>query len=83
MKAKYLAKPQNWSKDPPKAASWVWKSIMETRKMVKEGTGKRVSDGKTIDIWQDKWIPGSDNGRLKTERHLQCTIRKAVELITD
>ncbi|XP_027102976.1 uncharacterized protein [Coffea arabica] len=53
MKAKYLTKPQNWSKDPPKAASW------------------------------DKWIPGSDNGRLKTERHPQCTIRKAVELITD
>ena len=29
MKAKYLAQPQHWERDTPRAASWTWKAYLE------------------------------------------------------
>ena len=83
MKEKYLAKPQNWERETPRAASWTWKSIFGTRNLVTRGIGKRVGNGKTIDIWQDNWIQGTEDGRIKTRRDPRCTLRKVDELIAD
>ncbi|XP_071933882.1 uncharacterized protein [Coffea arabica] len=83
MKAKYLAQPQNWDRDTPIAASWTWKSIFGTRLLVKRGTGKRVGNGQTVDIWKDNWIHGTEEGRIKTQRDPNCTLGKVEELIAD
>lgn len=34
MRSKYLGRAQDWDKDPPKASSWIWKSLMGTRKLL-------------------------------------------------
>ena len=51
--------------------------------MVTRGIGKRVGNGRTVDIWQDNWIQGIEEGRIKTRRDPQCTLRKVDELIAD
>lgn len=38
--------------------SYCWKDIFETTKLLKEGCHWRVEDGKSINIWNDYWVPG-------------------------
>ncbi|XP_071924941.1 uncharacterized protein [Coffea arabica] len=52
-------------------------------KMSQKSGDKRVGNGKTIDIWQDKWIQGTEDERVKTRRDPRCTLRKVDELIAD
>jgi hypothetical protein len=42
-----------------KSASATWKTIVAGREALQTGLIKRVGDGSTISIWEDKWIPGS------------------------
>ena len=42
-----------------------------------------MGDRETIDIWHDKWIPGSADGRIKTRRNSECTIRTTAELMRE
>lgn len=36
--------------------SWLWKSWLGTTNMIREGSSWQVGNGKTIKIWEDKWI---------------------------
>ena len=37
--------------------SYAWKSIHKSLEMIKQGTRWRLRNGKTIHIWDDKWLP--------------------------
>ncbi|KAG5527030.1 hypothetical protein RHGRI_028084 [Rhododendron griersonianum] len=37
--------------------SWIWSSLLEGRKLIKEGTQWNVGNGELIRLWEDKWIP--------------------------
>jgi hypothetical protein len=37
--------------------SYAWRSIWASRKLLQEGMRWRVGDGKSIRIWQDRWLP--------------------------
>jgi hypothetical protein len=37
--------------------SYAWRSVLKGIELLKRGIIKRVGDGKTINIWQDPWLP--------------------------
>lgn len=39
-------------------AAYTWREIWETKTVLEDGCCWRVSDGKSINIWEDYWIPG-------------------------
>ena len=39
---------------------------MSAKSLLEEGVRKKVGDGKTIDIWIDRWIPGATGGKVIT-----------------
>ena len=83
LKAKYM-KEGNWIEtQPPPTASWCWKSIHKGGELLQQGLWKRVGDGRTVRIWEDKWIPGSTNGCVSTPRPTSCPLVYVHELIED
>ncbi|XP_027177900.1 uncharacterized protein LOC113777055 [Coffea eugenioides] len=63
LKAKYFKGTSIWKMKGKRTDSWCWKSILSARSLLEEGMRKRVRDGKTIDIWKDRWIPGVAGGK--------------------
>ena len=41
----------------PSSASYAWKSILRGREVIQRGASWRVGDGKSINIWEDRWLP--------------------------
>lgn len=39
----------------PRSASPTWRAVLVGREVLKEGLIRRVGDGKTTEIWHDRW----------------------------
>ena len=46
--------------------SFAWKSILKSRKIIKNGTHWRVGDGESIQIFYDKWLPDPHFPRIQS-----------------
>lgn len=40
----------------PNSASYAWRSILGGREVIKQGAIWRIGDGKTVEIWGDRWL---------------------------
>lgn len=49
--------------------SWAWTSILEGRKWFSEGALWQIGGGKSVRIWQDKWIPHPPYQLVNTHLH--------------
>jgi hypothetical protein len=38
-------------------ASYAWKSILSTRRVIKIGSRWRIGNGRSAKVWHDKWLP--------------------------
>ncbi|XP_027166343.1 uncharacterized protein LOC113766338 [Coffea eugenioides] len=83
MKAKYMKDPNWMNKSPPGSASWSWKSIHSATKLLFVGLWKRIGDGRTVSIWNDKWLIGSEDGKVETAKPEGCNLSWVSELIED
>lgn len=65
LKAKYF--PHSSFLDAPvgSRASFAWKSLCNSRSLLKDGLVWRVGDGKSIKIWEDKWIPSPPSFKIQ------------------
>ena len=43
----------------PRSASPTWRAIVKGREALKEGLIRRIGDGRTTEIWHDRWITGT------------------------
>ena len=68
MRARYFKGISIWAMKSQSTDSWYWRSLLKARELLEEGIKKRVGDGKSIDIWKDRWLPNSGNGKVKTQR---------------
>ena len=62
--AKYKVR-RNWlNAEPSKKASEAWKSVESARHILVAGTCKQVSNGESILMWEDPWVPDLPNYKL-------------------
>ena len=43
-------------------ASWGWNSLLVGRSIVEENLRWRVNNGRSVEFWRDRWVPGSVDG---------------------
>lgn len=46
-----------WTAKKPRSSSYVWRSILGIRDILKKGCLWSVGNGSSINIWEDRWIP--------------------------
>ncbi|XP_027075851.1 uncharacterized mitochondrial protein AtMg00310-like [Coffea arabica] len=47
----------------PQNASWIWQSLMGAKQHVEDGIWRKIGNGLSTDIWEDKWIVGNKDER--------------------
>lgn len=45
--------------------SFTWRSICSARDVIRDGLVWRVGNGTHINLWNDPWLPGKENNRIK------------------
>ena len=59
LKAKYLPDCSFMEASIPSHSSYAWRSIAQARHIIRQGTRWRLGNGKSINIWRDKWVSPS------------------------
>ncbi|XP_027174546.1 uncharacterized protein LOC113774179 [Coffea eugenioides] len=62
-------------------ASWIWKGLMGSRQLIEEGIRRRIGNGKSTYIWEDRWIPVTHHGKVTTPKPQGCNLVKVADLI--
>jgi len=57
LKAKYYPKSNFLEAPLGTRPSFIWRSILSARELLKQGLEWRIGDGKSIKVWGDKWLP--------------------------
>lgn len=57
MKGKYFHELDPWKIEAHENISFLWRSLLEGRKIALAGGIWRVGNGKNIDAWNDNWVP--------------------------
>lgn len=52
----------------PNSASYAWRSILRGREVIKQGAIWRIGDGKTVEIWGDRWLLVKHSPRIVSPR---------------
>ena len=48
--------------EPSLKSFFLWHSLLKGRDIMNMGATQRVGDGRSINVWKDKWIPCLSNG---------------------
>jgi hypothetical protein len=59
LKARYHKSTDFLQATCPKRASFMWRSIIHGRDLLKAGLIWRIGDGESVKVWEDNWIPRS------------------------
>ncbi|GJN05323.1 hypothetical protein PR202_ga22942 [Eleusine coracana subsp. coracana] len=68
LRAKYYPDGRLLNAKPKSGSSFTWQSILAGLDTFKKEYIWRVGDGTQINIWEDQWIPGSNNLKVQTPR---------------
>lgn len=69
MKARYYANCEFMEAVLGTYSSYMWRSILAAKEVVKQGGRKRISDGRDTKIWQVPWLPCSKNSYVTSDLH--------------
>ncbi|XP_027158016.1 uncharacterized protein LOC113759637 [Coffea eugenioides] len=83
IKARYFKGVSLWKMESNGTDSWCWKSLLRARGILEAGLRKRVGDGQSISIWDDRWLPDSEDGRVKTQRREEVGVFRVSDLIQE
>lgn len=83
LKAKYYPKDSIFSCKLSKNSSWIWQSLMSVREEFGNGIWRKVGNGRSINIWEDAWIPDNPGGKITSSKTLGCELTKVEELISN
>ena len=63
-KAKFFPNGSIMEATNPSSASYAWCSILRGREVIKRGAVWRIGDGRSVDIWEDNWMPRKHSPRV-------------------
>ncbi|XP_020987484.1 uncharacterized protein LOC110275634 [Arachis duranensis] len=58
LKSLYFPDGNFWTATGKKGASWVWRSILHGRELLRKCAKWSIGDGSKVSIWKDNWIAG-------------------------
>lgn len=67
-KAKYFAQGSFLTAQVGRKPSYAWRSIMETRDLIKKGSRWCIGNGQKVHIWNDNWIPRPNSSKVVSPR---------------
>jgi hypothetical protein len=70
LKAKYFPHTSFLEAPIPGNASYIWRSICESRDVLHNGLRWRVGTGEKIKIWKDRWLPSPTTYKVVSSIHL-------------
>ena len=70
-KAKYFTKSSFGQAQLGKRPLYAWRSIMATKEIIKRGTRWCIGNGRSVHIWEDRWLPKPDSFRVDSPRRPQ------------
>ena len=70
LKAKYFPHTPFLEATVPNNASYLWRSICDSKVVLKAGLRWRVGNGELIKIWKDKWLPCPTTYRVISPRQV-------------
>lgn len=59
----------------------MWQSILSVKSLLEYGMRKRIGDGKSVIIWQDRWLLNKWEGKGRTKKPQNCSMRNVSQLI--
>ena len=62
--------------------SYAWKSILKGCDIIRRGMRWRIGDGSSVQIYQDKWLPGFDHDSI-TSPIVEITSDATVSILID
>lgn len=83
LKAKYFRRKEIRQADLGYKPSYLWRSLLAARELVEEGIAWRIGNGKTVDIWQDRWIGVEKYARTRSLRKEGWQEMKVADLIDE
>ncbi|GLT60767.1 hypothetical protein SLA2020_335190 [Shorea laevis] len=81
LKAKYFPRDSVMKAPLCKRPSFAWRSICSARDLLQEGLLWRIGDGKSVNIWKDKWLPIPRTYSVQSPRRLLAAEASVGELI--
>lgn len=81
LKARYFPNTSLLKTRKASNASWLWKSLLEASSVFEDNTRTNIGDGKSINIWSDRWLPDAVSGKISTPKPQDCEIEKVHQLI--
>jgi hypothetical protein len=70
LKAKYFPNCSFMEADIPDHASFAWRSIAQSRHIIRKGTRWRIGNGTQVNIWRDKWINPTNPSKSVSQRQI-------------
>nr|XP_027125657.1 uncharacterized protein LOC113742133 [Coffea arabica] len=81
MKNRYFPNSNIFQSKVKAGASWIWQSLHSSIKLLESGIWKQVGDGSTVEIWEDRWLDISKNGRISSPKPNGYQLTKVSSLI--
>lgn len=66
MKAKYYPNTSFLEVELGTNPSFMWRSILESQEVLKQGVRKRIGNGEITKVWKVPWLPCARNGYITT-----------------
>ncbi|GLU18308.1 hypothetical protein SLE2022_346140 [Rubroshorea leprosula] len=83
LKAKYYPRSDLLHAKLKPSCSFTWRSICSATTLLKQGCRRLIGDGRSIDIWNDPWLPGHSQFYVQSPRSASCGLHYVCDLIDD
>jgi hypothetical protein len=80
-KAKYFPNGNVLDDNVKRNGSYAWKSILQSRSVLKSGSRRGIGNGSSVRIWGDNWLPRSSPGQVISPRNYFPADAKVSSLI--
>lgn len=81
LKSRYFPQSDSLDSKAKVGASWLWQSRLTSVPLLSSGLRKQVGDGRSVNIWNDCWLPRIDSGKISSSRPAGCTVEWVSELL--